>query len=192
MLFLLACFPLALSAATIEWGAAAAISSASDVKNSGTLIEAFNAGADSVTDQTVNGVLFTGTGTLLDLSSTTDAFSGSTGEPAYDALLSAIDFGNGAAEVSLTVGGGQLVPDTDYMIQVWYVHSGKSGRVMQIGDGGGNTVDLSAVGQFSTGRFTAGSTSQTLTLLPSGMTQSHFTAYQIRSYTTEPTPTPTT
>ena len=144
ILLLLAGLPWALSAATIEWGGATDVSSASDVSNSGALVEAFNAGADGVSGQTVNGVLFAGTGALLDRSSTTDAFGGDTGDPAYNALLSSIDFGNGANQFSLNLGGGQLAPNTKYTIQVWYVHSSYSGRVMRFGDGNGNTVDLAA------------------------------------------------
>ncbi|MDF7809285.1 sulfatase-like hydrolase/transferase [Pontiellaceae bacterium B12219] len=180
-ILLFAGLPFTLSAATIEWGAASDISSAWDVYDSGALVEAFNAGADGVSGQTVNGVMFAGTGALLDRSSTTDAFNGDTGDAAYNALLSTIDYGNGANQFTLAVGGGQLVPGTKYTIQVWYVHTSYSGRAMRFGDGYGNTVDLaSSPGQFSIGRFTADGGTQALTCDAEGMGQAHITAYQIR------------
>jgi hypothetical protein len=47
---------------TITWGAATSVSASSDVSTTGVLVEAFNAGVNTVADQTVNSVLFEGTG----------------------------------------------------------------------------------------------------------------------------------
>ena len=63
-------FALSVSAAPINWGAA------TDVENSGRLMEAFNAGGStSGSDQTVNGVPFAGTTALLDSNTDLDVFS---------------------------------------------------------------------------------------------------------------------
>ncbi|WP_372796830.1 hypothetical protein, partial [Pontiella sp.] len=83
--------PLAAPAAVISWGTAADIASASDVVTDGMLVEALNAGANGVASRTVNGVLFTGTGTLLNQSNALDSFpADSTGDAEYNGLLSTI------------------------------------------------------------------------------------------------------
>src|SRR4051812_43188466 len=55
---LLALLPGASHGAVITWGAATNISGISDVTTAGTLVGAFNLGADGVSQATVNGVTF--------------------------------------------------------------------------------------------------------------------------------------
>lgn len=186
--------PLSTLAAPITWGPATAVSAASDVSTTGDLIEAFNAGANGVASQTVNGVLFTGTGSLLHLTTTLDVFSGDTGDSAYNTLLSNIDYGGGTGTVTLNVGGNSLVPGTLYAIQVWYVdmrYSGGTLRQTPVGDGEStpNKVTLASTpGQYAIGTFTAGGTTQKITLESPTFGQAHITAYQIR--TAGPLPDP--
>jgi hypothetical protein len=173
---------LPLQAAVITWGAATNVAAVSDVVNANVLVEAFNTGGTtSGSDVTVNGVPFRGKSDFLDNNSDSDFFSGDTGNAAYNALLSALDFGNGAGLVAKSVGGGQLAIGREYLIQVWWVDTG-SNRDMQFGDGHSNTVDLASnPGQYVIGTFTADGTSQALTLdAQGGMGNAHFTAYQIR------------
>ncbi|MDF7802000.1 sulfatase-like hydrolase/transferase [Pontiellaceae bacterium B1224] len=190
---LLACsiaLPLSSFAAPITWGPATDVSAASDVSTTGDLVEAFNAGANGVANQTVNGVLFVGTGVLLNQSNGADAFSGNTGDTAYNTLLSNIDYGGGDALVSLQVGNGNLTPASSYEIQVWFVDT-RNTRQTPVGDGEtpNNTVTLSGnPGQFAIGNFTADGTSQTITLESPGFGNAHITAYQIR--TAGPLPDP--
>jgi autotransporter-associated beta strand protein len=165
----------------ITWGAATSVSASSDVSTTGVLVEAFNAGDNAVLDQTVNTVLFTGTGALLPLNTANDVFSGDTGDAAYNALLSSIDFGGGGNLFTISVGNGNLVVGEEYLIQVWFVDTSAATRVMQFGDGNGNTVGLAASpGQFATGTFTATNTDQTLSLFATNFGNAHITAYQIR------------
>ena len=168
----------------ITWGAVTSVSASSDVSTTGVLVEAFNAGDTAVLDQTVNTVLFEGTGALLSKNSANDVFSGDTGDAAYNALLSSIDYGGGGDLFTISVGNGDLLVGEEYLIQVWYVDTGYSGgtlRTMQFGDGNGNAVGLASTpGQFATGTFTATNTDQTLSLHATNFGQAHITAYQIR------------
>jgi hypothetical protein len=130
--------------APISWGPGTDVFSASEVINSGTLIEAFNAGGTtSGSDQTVNDVLFTGTSALLDQNSDDDVFSGDTLSAAYNALLSSVDYGGGTGIVSLEVGGGNLTVGTEYTIQVWYAFNrGTSHTAVGDGENVPNKVEL--------------------------------------------------
>ena len=179
---------------TITWGASTAVSTASDVDTSGTLIEAFNAGKDGVSDQTVNGVLFIGTGSLLPSTTAIDAFSGDTGDAAYNALLRAIDYGGGGDPFTNSVGNGNLEVGAEYLLQVWYVDSRFVGRTMRFGDGSGHTVDVksddTSGGEYVVGTFIAADTSQVLTYDAVNMGQAHITAYQIRTYDSSSVPVP--
>lgn len=174
--------PFSAFAASITWGPATDVSGASDVSANGALVEAFNAGVDGVSDQTVNGVLFTGTGGLLNKSTSSDGFGGDTGDAAYNALLSAIDYGNGGEFFSLNLGGGNLDVGTQYMIQVWFADTRQTpARVMQFGDGNGNTVDIASnPAQFAVGTFVADSDTQALSFDAQDFSNAHITAYQIR------------
>jgi hypothetical protein len=168
--------------ATITWGAATAVSTSNDVSTTGVLVEAFNAGFRNVSDQTVNGVRFTGTGALLLKNSTYGVFSGDTGDAAYNALLSSVDFGGGASLFTIPVGNGNLLVGAEYLIQVWYVDTNEASRVMQFGDGNGNTVGLASTpGQFAIGTFAATGTNQALSLFATNFGQAHIAAYQIRA-----------
>jgi hypothetical protein len=170
-------------AGVINWGSATDVSSASDVINTGTLIQALNAGADGVaSNQMVNNVQFTGISTLLNRSNPVDVFSGTTGDAGYDAILSQIDYGGGTNLVSLQVGGGNLIDTAEYMIQVWYLDHATPGRVVPVGDGeSANKVDLNGSGQFAIGTFTADGSTQTMTIESPGYGQAHITAFQVRT-----------
>ena len=200
-------------ASTITWGPATNVSTAagnsSDVSNTGTLVEAYNAVAnDQITAAapiTVNGVTFTPTTSLLnadprnagnnDFSSNTN-----TGDATYDSLLSTVEYGGGTDLVALTLGDGDgdtsingaglLTIGTTYEIQVWYVdtRTGTDPRETPVGDGAGNKVALND--QFAIGTFTADATTQTITLESPDFGQAHINAYQIREAFTGPPPAP--
>jgi hypothetical protein len=176
--------------APIHWGPPTDVFRASEVVNSGTLIEAYNEGGPtSGSDQTVNGVLFTGTTSLLSSNSDSDvvdAYSGDTGDAAYNALLRSFDYGGGTDIVSLEVGGGNLTVGTEYMIQVWHVEP-RSSKQAPVGDAESppNTVERDRLpGQFATGTFVADGSTQTITLETLAAGLAHITAYQIRDRVT--------
>ena len=172
-------------AAPIHWGPATDVFSASEVVNSGTLIEAFNAGGStSGRDQTVNGVLFTGTSALLSQARDQDVFSRDTGDAGYNALLSSMDTGGGTDLVSLEVGGGKLSVGTEYRIQMWWA-ADQASRVVPVvvgdGESSANTVTLNSTpGQFTIGSFIADGNTQTITLESPDFGDTYLTAYQIR------------
>lgn len=179
-----------LQAASISWGFATNIATALDVSTNGELVEAYNLGGSmNATNQTINGVFFIGTSTLLSSNFSGDRFSGDTGDTAYNEMLSSFDFGGGTGTVMLSIGGGLLTIGTLYEAQVWYVDSSNLNRITPIGDGNGNQVALSAVGQYAIGTFTADDTSQVLTLQSPGFGNAHFTAYQLREAVSIPTAT---
>lgn len=201
--------PLVAQTAVITWGPATPVSTAignsSDVSTNGTLVEAYNAVPNddiaTAANVIVNGVTFVPTTSLLnadpknggpsDFSADTNA-----GDPEYDALLSRPEFGGGSSQVTVVVGDGDgngsvtgaglLVPGEDYEIQVWYVDT-RNTRITPVGDGNGNTVELSD--EYSIGTFTANGTTQNITLASPGFGQAHITAYQIRSLAADPPPT---
>lgn len=187
----------AVTAGVITWGAATDVSSVSEVINYGLLIEAIN-GVTGTADHTVNTVPFTGSDGLLFTGNTAAVnqldSGGATGDTPYDTLLDTVDFGADGNLGTLTVASGLLTDGEDYLIQIWYCDDVRSvgDRVMQFGDGQGNTVDLDAKGggqgQFATGTFTADGTSQSLSFDAVGMTKAHITAYQIREAGAVPAP----
>ncbi|MDF7826667.1 sulfatase-like hydrolase/transferase [Pontiellaceae bacterium B12227] len=173
----------------ITWGAATDVSAISEVVTSGTLVEAIN-GASGTSVLTVNTVDFSGSGGAL-LSGATAASSqldsgGDTGDASYNTLLDNVDYGGGGDYGTISIGNGSLTSGDDYLIQIWYCDDVRpvGGRVMRLGDGNGNTVDLDAKGggqgQYAIGTFTADGTSQTLSFDAIGMGNAHITAYQIR------------
>jgi hypothetical protein len=169
------------AAASITWGPATTISGDSDVAASGTPLYAYAGGAT-----TVNGVSFTQvtTGTTwgsVSLTSTLGNFSANTfiGAAApyntlpseYQSVLASAAWG-GAATATLTLNG--LTTGHDYLVQVWVndARSVAAGRNETVTSSGGNSVTLvynstsatGGVGQYTTGFFTADSTSQVFTL----------------------------
>ena len=176
-------------AAAVTFTAPVTIAGDSDVVTNGTLVFAYNwANAP----QTVNGVPFAGTaattgvGTDLSMSwlgggiDNSGAFSSASApfsalSMAYQGLLKGAVYAgtSGAATVStLTLTG--LVSGRPYLVQIWIndARGGSAGgtRSATITSGGGNTVTLNygataagAVGQSTTGTFTANSATQTLT-----------------------------
>lgn len=170
-----------LNAAVIVWGNATDILDNNDILATGSLVEAFNATGSSKAGNTntVNGVTFTSTSTLLNSNTNANNFSNLSVSTEYDALLSSVDFGNGSSH-NLTLGGGNLVVGQQYTIQVWYVDTRNKtdDRVMTFGDGNGNTVNLND--QYAIGTFVADGTNQTLSLLANSFDNVHISAYQIR------------
>ncbi|VGO16328.1 hypothetical protein PDESU_04919 [Pontiella desulfatans] len=184
----------AVQSATINWGTGVDVATVSDVITSDTLVEAFNAGASGVADQTVNGVLFTGTGSLLPSNTGADGFTGDTGNASYNVLLSNIDFGGGIDE-TISVGGGNLAAGGSYLIQVWFVDT-RYIRDQYFGDGDAdqsNDVHLNCKpGQYAIGTFTADGTGYQDLEIRSGNSNHgnvHITAYQIRTASSVPEPT---
>ncbi|MDF7806469.1 sulfatase-like hydrolase/transferase [Pontiellaceae bacterium B12219] len=175
--------PLTTLAAPITWGPATDVYSASDVAVNGTVVEAINAAANSYTTPlTVNGVTFTST-SILSLSYAGDAYSADTGDTAYNALLSTIDYGGGSGTVSIQVGGENLIPGSLYAVQVWYADNRYADGVREtpVGDGEASPgkVTLSCSGQYAIGTFLADGTSQTLTLESPTFGQAHINAYVV-------------
>lgn len=169
------------SAAPITWETPVDVSAASDVMAEGTLIEATNAGAPSLGSLTVNGVTFISDDSLLPQNAVTSRFNGDTGDLNYNTILDSLDWNSSGGKVALTLGGGDLVPGTEYKIQVWYADTQKITRNLLCGDGEPteNTATLGATGQYAIGTFTADGTTQTLTSEGIGF-NAHLTAYQIR------------
>jgi len=178
-------------AATIAWGSATNVATtagnSSDVSTNGSFVEAFNAQSNDHTPANivVNGVTFTGTTALLNgdpkNGGTADLSAGTNGGDAtYDSILSQAEFGGGSGLSTINV-GGSLTSGLQYELQVWFVddRAASDARVMQFGDGNGNTVDLND--QFAIGTFTANGTTQALTLAPQGFGQAHISAYQLRA-----------
>lgn len=175
-----------LSATTINWGVAQNSTAATDVLNTGTTVDAINAtSTGNVGSVTVNGVTFTNSSILPNNTGSSFLVGNTTGDANYDALLDTLDFGGGTA-TSINVGAGSLVAGNDYSIQVWFtdLRSCCSNRTMTYGDGMGNTVNVHAslggLGQYAIGTFTAGGTSQTLSLTTNNFGNAHISAYQVR------------
>lgn len=172
--------------APIIWGSAQNTTGALDVLTSGSLVEAFNAGS-SAGPVTVNGVTFANTDALLPLTTTQNMLNGAnSGDAGYNQLLNTVDFGGGVS-TSLSIGGGNLLAGSNYLLQVWFtdLRTCCSGRNMIFGDGLGGNVTINAagagLGQFAVGQFTASAASQTLALIQGGnFANVHLTGYQVR------------
>lgn len=188
-LFFTLLFLLPAYTASIDWESPRNVINGSDILVSGYLVEAYNLGGGSVvSDVTVNGVSFGSRTDLLSGNVNIDVLSSETSDVEYNTLLSTIDTGGGTDTVTLEVGGGDLVSGVEYHIQVWYLDQRFSSRVTPVGDGTGNTVDLSSSGQHVTGRFVADSHSQIITLDSPGFGNAHCNAYQIRLLSDTPVP----
>lgn len=195
------------AAGTIAWGPATAVSigadNASDVSNTGDLVEAFNAtvtGSDYPAAVTVNGVEFVSTRKLLggDTGTPYDLSAGTNGsDPSYDTLLSSADFGVSNIDNPATIvvgdgdagvrGAGLLKIGAEYEIQVWFVDDReRQGQrvVSYAGADAGPAVELND--QFAIGTFTATDTTQELVIDPINFNTAHLTAYQIRQIPVEP------
>ncbi|MFK7909712.1 MAG: PEP-CTERM sorting domain-containing protein [Akkermansiaceae bacterium] len=181
-------------AAVITWGTATAVDATatggSQVSTSGTVVEAFNAGGGTTGTTTVNGVVFTNTGTDIlsgDFNgpggtATDDAWTAGGADANYDTLLSTNEYGGGGDFFTINVGGGSLAATQQYELQVWFVddRTGTDSRVMRFSDATvGNFSDLND--QFVIGTFTADGTSQTLGLDAQDFGNAHISAYQLRA-----------
>ena len=177
-------------AAIITWGSPTLVSTESDVSTNGILEQAVNCAADIIENNvTVNGVVFE-PGDFLDESNNGDLFIGATtGSADYDQLLSNFDLGGGT-DVTISIGDGNLVAGDFYEVQVWFVDTRLGGnpsndtRVMTIGDGEGNNVDLND--EFAIGTFTADGTDQPLQLITNNFGNAHITAFQVRKVVSNP------
>jgi hypothetical protein len=141
----------------------------------------------AATSATVTGTVFTsfnlGSGHLDPVYSGTMVFTGDAG---FDHLIRTFTYGGGTAETLLPVTG--LVSGQTYRVQLFFndQRTGYADRVMVVGDGLGNTVQLPAsavpgsqlndYGMFVTGRFTAAGGSQAITFQPDGFGNSHVNA----------------
>ena len=178
-------------AAIITWGSPTLVSTESDVSTNGILEQAVNCAADTIENNvTVNGVVFEPSGDFLGESNNGDLFIGATtGSADYDQLLSNFDLGGGT-DVTISIGDGNLVAGDFYEVQVWFVDTRLSGnpsldtRVMTIGDGEGNNVDLND--EFAIGTFTADGTDQPLQLITNNFSNAHITAFQVRKVVSNP------
>lgn len=189
-------------AAPIIWRAPTTISADSDIQTVGGLVYAYNA---SNTNQTVNGVTFTGvssqtawgTGLSITLVSNGGSSAGAFddggwgtfgGGAAYKAMLAGASY-NGGAAATLTL--NTLTSGHRYLSQFWVndTRATGSGRIETVTSTGGNTVTLDyndtnaagGLGQFALGVFLANSATQAFTL--DGNTSSQINAIQLRDVT---------
>ncbi|MDP0492201.1 MAG: Ig-like domain-containing protein [Verrucomicrobiota bacterium JB023] len=166
-------------AGVIRWDDPLDYSSPQDVLTEGVLTEAFNAtGTNNQENPTVNGVLFSGTSTLLGGDASINFLSGDTGDTAYNNLLNSLDYGT---PDSLTIGDGLLQEGHEYLIQIWFVdeRNNYDHRAMQYGDGNGN-LSQEVNDQFIVGTFIATDSGQTLTINGVNTGTPHLSAYQLR------------
>ena len=185
-------------AAPIFWKSATTIAADTDVSNVGALGYAYNLQA---TGTTVNGVAFTGTtstttiGSDVTLSGLGFNFGGfGTSAPgtitaAYKALFLGGNYANGANPTTVTL--NNLTVGHQYLTQLWVNDSraGALSRTDTITGGGGNTVTLNytnsnsagGLGQYTTGIFNAGATTQAITVTGNADTQ--LNAFQLRDVT---------
>ncbi len=189
-------------AAPIIWRAPTTISADSDIQTVGGLVYAYNA---SNTNQTVNGVTFTGVssqtawGTGLSLTLAASPGNNVTafddggwgtfgGGASYKAMLAGASY-NGGAAATLTL--NTLTSGHRYLSQFWVndTRATGSGRIETATSTGGNTITLDfndtnaagGLGQFAIGVFLANSTTQAFTL--DGNTSSQINAIQLRDVT---------
>jgi autotransporter-associated beta strand protein len=189
-------------AAPIIWRAPTTISADSDIQTMGGLVYAYNA---SNTNQTVNGVTFTGVssqtawGTGLSLTLAASPGNNVTafddggwgnfgGGAAYKAMLAGASY-NGGAAATLTL--NTLTSGHRYLSQFWVndTRATGSGRIETATSTGGNTITLDfndtnaagGLGQFAIGVFPANSTTQAFTL--DGNASSQINAIQLRDVT---------
>jgi autotransporter-associated beta strand protein len=191
-----------IDAAPIIWDPATTISADADIMTAGGLVYAYNA---SNTNQTVNGVTFTGvssqtawgTGVSLNLAASpgnnASAFDDGGwgafgGGASYKAMLAGASY-NGGAAATITL--NTLTSGHRYATQFWVndTRTSGSGRTETATSTGGNTITLDynntnaagGVGQFGTGVFLANAATQAFTI--DGNTSSQINAIQVRDVT---------
>lgn len=176
------------SAASIIWGSATNVSSASDISTAGTLVSALDLGSGS--DRTINGVTFSayasvaaGTSGSYDVTGVTG--NGSWGNAAFGAYgtpsaLASTVYGSALNDGIYTNGVGStrsqtltgLLVGQQYQIQIWFndVRAHANPDSVTFGSGAGNpTVTLlsndnsPSFSQYAIGTFTANDTTQLLT-----------------------------
>lgn len=187
------------SGASINWGSPqdTTSSAADDIVDGGAVVLAINGhnfsdDANGPADVTLDGVLFSGESFLgQNFNQGGLLSSNTTGDADYDALLDNASIVNGGVPANndsvYTITG--LTNGTDYYVQLWFAdeRTASAGRVMTYGDNEAteSTVDVAGqgangFGQFAIGQFTAGGSSQDLTLVTSGFGRSHITAILVR------------
>ena len=194
---------LAANAAAITWTAPAGIAGTNDVATNGTGLYAYDW---TGTNQTVNGVTFTGvitvggaganlglspsTGSIIDNSNAFNSGSSpfSALPAAYRGILTGADYA-GAAAATVTVTLSNLLTGFTYSVQVWVNDPrGSNNTRTETASGGGNNVTLDYStgtgstagypGQYTIGTFTATGKTQSFTLLGAASTQ--LNALQVR------------
>ncbi|MGJ8642400.1 MAG: Ig-like domain-containing protein [Luteolibacter sp.] len=189
----------AVQAAEITWDPPVAIAAATDVSTAGVLIEAVNPTKTSELSPVVNGVTFNVStqGVVMDNGAdSADFFTSDTGNAAYNSLLQSFSWGSTELYPDIGVGGGNLVPGQQYMIQIWYSDmrtSDHGSNEVTYGDGNSNFSDA-LDDQHITGYFTADSGYQTITAsrynaITDTTGLGYCNAYQIRQLSSNPVPT---
>ena len=133
---------MAVNAGPITWGDAQNSKDYEDVSINGSGVDAVNLTKAGGTTS-VNGVIFTNSDAILPKSSALDFLDGNTtGDSAYDALLTGLDYGGGA---SYSFDIDNLIVGLLYELQVWFtdLRDCCSGRTMSYGDGA-TSIELSA------------------------------------------------
>ncbi len=169
------------SAAPIDWAPVEDTAGIDDLIE-GTVVAALNG---SASDVTVNGILFENFGLGIGfVENSYDSPLISTGDANFDTLISSFTYGGGTSP-TLTLDG--LTIGATYQVQVFFndQRAAFAGRVMTIGDGLGNSVDLAAsntggavddYGHFAVGTVVADAVTQDIVLTTNGFGNAHLTA----------------
>ncbi|WP_372796048.1 beta strand repeat-containing protein [Pontiella sp.] len=179
-------FTVSVADTSVKWASAQGISGDADVSTDGTLEYAYNCGTSS--DVTLNGVLFSGTGSstadfggnvsLTSFTGTTTGY-GTVFEPPFNALSAGYQtflesaITNGAAISSVTL--NNLTVGKRYQVQVWVNDSSTSNTnaqdvILSAGTADATTLDCAnpdgegGVGEYALGTFVADATSQSFAL----------------------------
>ena len=173
-------------AAIITWGnnaAAYAIVNQNDVSTNGILVQALNGGASDIGSIQVGNVTFQNEMFLPQ--GITGFFNRDTGDNNYNVLLDSVthDGDTASSPFNLSIGGGQLITDYTYELQVWFADTRNAFRSVIYEDGsGGATVNIGANGGYAIGTFVADGASQNLTMYspPGSDYNANINAFQIR------------
>ncbi len=187
----LVCLATPAPAAVITWGTVDGTDAIVDISDNGTLVNAYNAGGGG--DKLVNGTTFAaansdplGSAITGFLSGTVAGFTSA--DPIYT-LISAVSYGGGAGVTTVPL--QNLEAGKQYEVQIFFADRRAASKMQDYGDGEGgglgNSVRLQGgtdigdfMGQNVIGTFTADSTTQSLTMDPPVVGNSHINAYQVR------------
>ncbi len=145
-------------AATIVWGSAQAATSPADIVSGGNVVLAIDGNNRNVPDWTeiqIGDITFTPQNTLGGpQGSTSPRLDNTSGDAAYDALLTWNTVGVGAGTSDIEIAG--LTAGTSYYVQVWYIDTRTccAARSMTLGDGvSANEVSIQGGPVGSLGHF---------------------------------------